>query len=552
MNLNLTRKKNIVISLAIISILIISSLALVIFFIEQEKETEKQGFIKEIDDRISPLTNQAIFLEIHRIRKKGIIDHMETSGSKSLVNLLKPEDIKIDNSKDYQKLKLLTMLDGLRPGFGWDDKPSFNYVVTLDDYEFKGRETFNVWDTKYINNQIFRDVEEEQAATVMEFKIIEKKQEKKIIGSKTVNQEMESFRVIYDFRNGTWKGDDCFNDTDGYGHFDGENYEIWFSLFQTSGDMDPIPYWVEVNVLGTDPLVDDSKQDPDEDGVPTSWEWKWGYDPFTWDNHTFLDPDCDGLQNIEEYRMEKWLADPYHIEMYLEVDYMQQTPKKPFYKFSKSSNSGWDGWEHVFYEESQQMLIERYNEHGITMHIDDGCMMGGGDILPFGRGNGAYNQEAGLVAGFYANNFADERKGIFRYIVIAYGGGWCHPQDSNHFYDCIAVPHNYVFFKNQLGFAITERTKRIGQAIQMLHELGHSCDFHGAYFRGIDNCTNKAGNPPDYPWFDYVSCMNYDYFWLRYFDYSDGQNGEYDQNGWDVLDFSYFQRSSEYIEGVGS
>jgi len=369
----------------------------------------------------------------------------------------------------------------------------------------------------------------------------------------TVKQEMESLRLVYDFRNGTWTGDDYFNDSDGYGHFDGNNYEIWFSLYQTSDDMDPIPYWFEVNVLGTDPTVDDSKLDPDMDGIPTSWEWKWGYDPFTWDDHGVLDPDCDGLQNTEEYSMTKWLADPFYPEIYIETDVMEKTPKEMFYKFSKSKHSGWDGWEHVFYEESQQMLIERFNEHGISMHIDDGNqgdMSKGGDILPFGRGNGAYEQEAGLVAGFYANNFADERKGIFRYAVIAYGGGWCHPQDSNHYYDCMAVPHNWVFFKNQLSFGLTERTKRIGQTVQFIHELGHSL---GILFEpaGVDNSTYRAESPSDYPWFDYTSVMNYDYFGLRLSDYSDGSNGKYDSDDWEAIDLTFFQRPSEAMEGVG-
>ena len=124
---------------------------------------------------------------------------------------------------------------------------------------------------------------------------------------------MENFKVIYDFRTGRWTGDDSFNDSDGYGHYNGTNYEIWFSLYQTSADMDAIPWWVEVNVLGTDPEVDDSKLDPDNDGIPTEWEWEWGYDPFTWDNHIILDPDLDGLQNVEEYYMAEWLANPYPV-----------------------------------------------------------------------------------------------------------------------------------------------------------------------------------------------------------------------------------------------
>ena len=40
-----------------------------------------------------------------------------------------------------------------------------------------------------------------------------------------------------------------------------------------------------------------SDLDPDTDGIPSSWEWKWGYDPMVWDDHKNLDPDVDGLEN---------------------------------------------------------------------------------------------------------------------------------------------------------------------------------------------------------------------------------------------------------------
>ena len=392
-----------------------------------EEEIEEK---KEIDDRISPDVNQAIWLEVHRIRKKGIIDRMYNSGFVDI------DKLPINN------IQIKTAIDGLRPGFGWDEKPSYYYETIIDDFEWIGRDVYNDWDTGYINQVIFRNVEEEQATTTMDFKIIEKIEQKKLLGTNIIKKEMDRFSVTYDFKLGRWSGDDSFNDSDGYGHFNGTNYEVWFSLSQTSGDGDNIPYWVEVNILETDPTVDDSKLDPDGDGIPTEWEWKWGYDPFSWDDHENLDPDNDGLQNTEEYFMEKWLANPFHPEIYIESDYMEKTPWKLFNRFSKSPNSGLDGWEHVFYEESQQMIIERFNEHGYTVHIDDGRMGGGGGILPFGRGDGAYQQETGVVAGFYQNNFTDERKGIFRYVVVAYGGGWCHPQDNNHYYDCICVPHN--------------------------------------------------------------------------------------------------------------
>ncbi len=518
----------------LVAVIVVSGVALIVLMdFEEEKKDTKE---KETDDRISPYTNQAVFLEIHRIRKKGIIEQMYTSGK----NIF---DVSPQRSagKEWS-----IILDGLRKGKGWDENPSYYYVAKFDDFEWVGKDTYNSWDTGYMNQQIFRNIDDEQSKTTIKLSIFENVKINKLFRDKIQEKEQDYFSIEYDFKTGRWTGDDFFNDSDGYGHLDGENFEIWFSLYQTSADEDIIPYLAEIE-LGTDPLKDDTLLDPDEDGIPTAWEWKWGYDPFTWDDHSSLDPDNDGLSNLEEYYMREWLANPYQPEIYIETDYMEQTPKKGIF-----GRDGWDGWKHIFYEESQQMLIERFNQHGYTIHIDDGCMGGGGDILPFVRGGGAYNQDTGVVAGHYANDFSDERKGIFRYLIVAYGGGWCHPQDSNHYYDCMVVPHNRKFFLNQLNCALTERTKRIGQAIQIIHELGHSLGIVGSTTPGVDNASVRNDNPKDYPWFDYVSVMNYDYFRQRYFDYSDGSHGPYDFDDWSALDLTFFQTPSVYMEGVGS
>jgi hypothetical protein len=531
-------KKSKMLKSAITGLIVIILIGAGIYAYTQYQPEEKKEEIptKETYDGVGPNVLQSISFTLHRIRKKGIIDQMENSGL--FPNIFKNLPIKNQYIKDY--------LEGMRPGFGWDEKPSFTFTSTIDDEEWLREKPFKDWDTGYINEITFVHVEDEQPTAYVDFTIIEHQTQKKLLGSTTIKKEMDSFKVTYDFRTGRWTGDDEFNDTDGYGHYDGENYEIWFTLSQFSEDGDRIPYWTEVNILETDPTVDDSKLDPDNDGIPTEWEWYWGYDPFTYDNHSTLDPDLDGLQNTEEYFMRKYLANPYHQEIYLEADHMAQTPKKLFNK------DGWDGWTHEFYFETQQMLIERFAEHNIAVHIDDGRMGEGGEILPFGRGNNAYGQDTGVIGGFYNNNFKDERKGIFRYIVVAYGGGWCHPQNDKNWYDCICVPDNLKFFKGPLSGAITERTKRIGQGVQILHELGHSLGFLYAHSPGVDNTSARHPEDKNYPWFDYVSCMNYDYFAQRLFDYSDGTNGPYDTDDWSAVDLTFFQRSSPEMEGLGA
>jgi hypothetical protein len=497
-----------------------------------------------VDNRISPLMKQAVYFEIHRIRRKGIIDVMYDSGIDFL------------NIAPTRGPEFRLYLEGLRPGFGWNEKPIFSYIAVLDGFEWVARHDFETWDTDYINQQIYIGVEEEQPSAIIEFTFVEKQKK----GLRIQSHQIESFEIIYDFRTGYWDGDDYFMDSDGYGHFDGDEFEIWFSVTQNDYDTDGLPYWAEINVLGTNPRIDDSKSDPDKDGIPIPWEYRWGYNPFKWDNHSFLDPDSDGLQNIEEYKMEKWLADPFYPEIYLEVDEMEKAPLKLFeIKVEKGKispierprivRSRLDGWDHIFWEESQQMLIDLFNQHDISMHIDDGCMGGGGDKLPFGFGAQAYRFDSGVVAGFYANNFADDRKGIYRYVAVLHGGGWCAPQDAKNWFDCMTVPSNFEFFKTQLNYALSPRSMRIGRAVQVLHELGHSLGFLKEHCRGVDNSSRRVDDP-NYPWLDYVSVMNYDYFRQRYFDYSYGENGEFDANDWDLLDLTLFQRPWDNVAGV--
>lgn len=534
--------KNNKIYYAIITIIIVGCLiaaGLYTYFENLNKDEKPDHTGNEIiDDRISPYMTQGIVLKIHRMRRNGIIDQMENSGLPFIKNLI--------FNLPFGKYENKIYIEGMRPGYGWDEKPSFSYIVQFDDFEEVSRVTYNDWDTGYINELIFKKVEEEQPTTEVKFTIMENVKTKKLFKTTTSKVAKEEFCVTYDYRTGRWDGDDYFNDSDGYGHINGENYEIWFTLTQTTPDEDNIPFWTEVNVLKTDPLKDDGKLDPDGDGIPTEWEWRWGYDPMTWDNHSELDPDLDGLQNDEEYFMEEWLANPYHQDIYIEVDNMAPTPKK------FRDKDGWDGWVHEFYYESQQMLIERFSQHNICVHIDDGRMDGGGDTLPFARGGGAYEQDAGVVAGHYANDFADERKGIFRYLIVAYGGGWCHPQDENHWYDCMVIPHNKRFYTNLLGNAAVDRTKRIALAVSVMHELGHSLGLNRMVWAGVDNASSRNPDDPDYPWLDYASCMNYDYFWYRSLDYSDGTHGEYDFDDWSYIDLTFFQTPSKRMEGLGS
>jgi len=348
-----------------------------------------------------------------------------------------------------------------------------------------------------------------------------------------------------------WWGDDNFKDDDGYGHYRGDDYEVWFNIkHATDYDHDMIPYWIEKNIINTDPTVDDSKKDPDKDGIPTSWEWKWGYDPNSWDDHYNLDPDIDGIENIEEYMMEKWLADPFQPDIYIEIDGMEKG--KIF------------DWNHISYEESHEMIYEKFAQHGINVYIDygwpDGPVNGGGELLSFidvlDDTIGHHHNR------FYKHNFADERKNIFRYCTVVNNAGFIVAGDYNYYDHIVVDSSRYKTLVKRFGF--TPRYQRVLIAKSILHEMGHSMGLMSTNFYGVDILSNSKDtrwptelSDEEYNRYcnDYYSIMNYDYIFgpfpnqKKLFDYSDGSNSEkYDQNDWDHFYLPSFQFDAASIE----
>jgi hypothetical protein len=487
----------------------ISSTFIYIQFTKKEKHEEKPEEIKKIDDRINPLTNQGLILEILRIRHRGLLNTI------------------------------------IKTGNSWKQKPNFYFISNIDDTEYVSKDIeaagsenemlFNTWDTILHENKIMEDTPEDQDKSIVKLSIVERIKSG-LLNRKTQDIIRDEIQVTYDYRTGRWTGDDSFIDDDGYGHYLGETFEVWFNIYQVDYDGDGIPYWIEVNVLGTDPTVDDSKKDPDNDGIPTSWEWKWGYDPFTWDDHENLDPDIDGIENIEEYQMQEWFADPYQRDVYIESDGMER--------------GGLFDPPHIYYEESEQILIERFSQHSINIYIDngwpDGPINGGGELLSHIE---TISQDSGMMLQFYKHNFADERKGIFRYMLTGHNTGFCHPSVSNK-YDTIAIDNSL----NKLirRFAFTERVKRIVLAGAGFHELGHCMGLGSWSYAGIDNRTIYSDKKAFLEvWGGYKSVMSYAFiFDKKLLDYSNGDDGApYDQDDWSVLYLPTFQINAEVIEG---
>lgn len=509
LNIEDAQKKMLIIALFIIAILIIVSIAYWGFL--TQKPTEKEEPEEPIDDRISPLENQGLILEINRIRHRGLLDKL------------------------------------MKFGTSWKNTPIFYFISNMDGLEYISKDVsalageseifFTGWDTMFQENKVVKDADEEQEMSKVTLTIMERETQG-LFGRQTKDVEKEKIQLVYDYRTGRWSGDDFFMDEDGYGHYVGEKFEMWFNLYQIDCDEDGIPYWTEVNVLHTDPMVDDSHRDPDGDGVPTAWEWKWGYDPHVWDDHENLDPDIDGIENIEEYQMAPWFADPFSQDIYIEADSMQE-----------------DGLfdSHVFWEESQQALIERFAQHGINMYIDDGWpggpTNGGGETLTH---YDTVSQDSGMMLQFYNNHFPDERKGIFRYMVIGHSGRFTHPSEFYR-YDTIHVGTGFDFVNTFLvDQSFTPRTQRTALAAAVMHEVGHTLGITPWTIEGCDNLSYGIGERQTYieTWGNYYSVMNYFYtFDKKLLDYSDGSNGPpYDQNDWEELYLPNFQMENVAIE----
>jgi len=480
------------------------------------EELKRDGWIDQInltDDSISPLVSQGLILQMNRIRHRGLLEEI------------------------------------LKKGLSWRQPPMFYYIATIDGKEYISKDIhgppvasseylFNSWDTIMEEVRIQKDITQEQETSSITIQIVER-MESGLLGLRTQEVVQEEFHLTYCYRTGLWTGDNYFDHPDGYGRYRGETFEVQFRVYQTDFDQDGIPYWTEANILGTDPRVDDSYLDPDADGVPTAWEWKWGYDPFAWDDHSTLDPDIDGITNVQEYKMSKYYADPFSQDIYLEVDNMEG--KNRLF------------WDNILFEESAQIIIERYAQHGINFYIDDGWpgtpVNAGGELLPFVE---TVDQDTGLMLQFYNHHFPDERKGIFRYMIVGHNGGFAIPSTYGK-YDTIVIDSSpYKVYLKRMAF--TPRTQRVVLAAAALHEIGHTLGITPWTIEGCDNFSFSNGRDAKQAyidtWGNYESVMNYFHIWDKTLvDYSDGSNGApYDQNDWEYFYLPFFKIESNVIE----
>jgi len=266
--------------------------------------------------------------------------------------------------------------------------------------------------------------------------------------------------------------------------------------------------------------------DSDNDSVPDWWEIKWGYDPYTCNDHNKLDPDNDGLNNIEECFTDKWNSSPFIKDIFIEYDWIESISS------NKSANRPSD--------ENSNQLIEVFANHNITLHLDNGSL-GGGEMIPYISEFSMYDIRDMYWDYFLHNDLNNPRKGIFHWCLVCdygpYPGmpgfavvGWDH---LDSFEISAKKLSDKKLFKSR-GYIIASIT---------MHELGHNLGLVVDDHLGIDN--RVAYLPFLYEVLrikNYKSCMSYLYTYLI-LDYSDGTHGRNDFDDWGNLDLSFFKNT---------
>ncbi len=383
-----------------------------------------------------------------------------------------------------------------------------------------------------------------------------------------INYDVE---VNYSIASGHWFGDDFVNigswqfDPSGYGRLngcdDGSYYEnerdceLWFDIYQTDPDGDNIPYWTEVNVFETDPEVNNTGEDFDDDGCPIEWEHKWGhqmwydhqsgdtyhwwaYNPSEYDDHSNFDDDRDGLDNVEEYMTSQWYSDPYRKDLFVEIDQMEEGP---------------DGLMVQLLDGSKERLTTAYDSRNIVYHLDNGDM-GGGELIPFTDKELTRDDLSEYYLNYFLHGKSDNwRRGVFHYVLHVYDAGWAgyvFHNENNNYIDSCQVSSKYLeefTLKNPIYNLLRRKTFNIQEQREMvyagviMHEVGHTLGIFNGNTPGCDDQNTY------YPWQanywkygPYKSVMNYRYTYSGLLDYSDGSRGKNDFDDWDLIDLTRF------------
>jgi len=322
-----------------------------------EKKPIEQNQIEDFD----PLTNIEVTVEIQKIRS------------------LEKNEPQLNKEKTIDK----------------HTKPDFYVQITINNERFKSQKYIN---KKYIYTPDFKatlDVPDDEEFVNIKIQLFDwnlglnKICDISTSYSDNILRDSYDVELMYSIKTGHWFGDDSIantafaTDASGYGRLNGcddgsiydkeRDCELWFDIYQTDYDGDKIPYWTETNIFETDPEIDNTGEDLDNDGIPIEWEYKWGYQleshrhsdeyEHNWlytdsiyNDHKNLDPDKDSLSNYEEYLTSQWGSDPFRKDIFVELDQMETGP---------------NGETSILPEESKELITINYNsiqqeKHGLS------------------------------------------------------------------------------------------------------------------------------------------------------------------------------------------
>jgi len=239
-------------------------------------------------------------------------------------------------------------------------------------------------------------------------------------------------------------------------------------------------------------------------------------------DHANLDPDNDGLNNIEECFTDQWGSDPNYKDIFLEIDWFKTN-------ITDETNKPMD--------EQIEKIKKVFKRHKINIHVDTGDL-GGGEEIDF-TGNYTWLNKLDFYWDYFLHNdLNNPRKGVFHYgLICSYGRGgyalfgWDH-MDS---FDCVAQQlseNKPLFSKQHLIISV------------VLHELGHTLKLLGDTHGGIDNVeATRPFSRQFWLYKNYKSCMNYIYTFFI-LDYSDGSIRRNDFDDWGNIDLGFFKNTN--------
>jgi len=358
--------------------------------------------------------------------------------------------------------------------------------------------------------------------------------------------------LVYSLKTGHWTGDDWIGDPSGYGCLNGcddnseyrheRNCLVRFDINQTDPTGDGIPYWVKEYQYGLDPTKSYLGYDPNNDSIPITWDWRWEYNPFATDNHSLLDPDHDGLTNLQEFRAATFGSNPFRKDIFLEIEQMELGPQ---------------GQGVIVPELARDLMVDAFARHDIRLDVENGTQR-----IPFKTNVTDYDLQNYYLTYFLQKDPGNWKRGVFHcgfitYHCNVYQGFTFESKLKNRptYVDCFQIATRELSVNGNkypiLRIICRGRiNKTWNQAIvfgsAMMHETGHVLGIDHGNTPGCDNQSDA------FPWEDgwwvwrhYRSVMNYGWM-FTFVDYSDGHRDKNDFDDWSRIDLSYFNTPRDY------